>query len=511
MWSLSVLALSSLALVQSFAVGLVLPSNEAQILRMKRSVNAQTQQELASVLKCNTTIFGPSDPGFANATERYMQNIQPRILLSVRPSCEPDVARIVQYANHHNISFYAVSRGHSLTTDAARFTGIEIDLRNLNQIRVKPDRKTAEFQGGVYSYEATNNLWSQGLVTASGTCSCVSILGPALGGGHGLQQGKHGLTSDHIVNLNVVLADGSPVRVNEKTNPDLWWAFRGAGHNFGIVTSFESKVWPDNFKRYFVRTYQYLSSSHDAVFDAVNKFQGNGTLDPIWLASFGLYTMTNLSKTEATIIWTFLYDGPKTDAALEALKPFDQLQPLSVDDVDTPYRDINTPIAGALNGSLCEPNKSHIIGTANLQVYNITTQRAIYDLYNQNIRQHPELGDTRVLVEGYAVKGVKSFRPEDSAVPVRDDNILTYFDVKLNSASDPLIPVAQKWRNQTIDLWNAGQPTRPPTAYVNYAAGYESLEARYGFEPWRLERLRDLKRKYDPMNKFAWYNPIVPV
>ncbi|KAI4221770.1 MAG: hypothetical protein LQ349_007769, partial [Xanthoria aureola] len=351
MWSLSVLAVSSLALVQSFAVGLVLPSNEAQILRTKRSVNAQTQQELASVLKCNTTIFGPSDPGFANATERYMQNIQPRILLSVRPSCEPDVARIVQYANHRNISFYAASRGHSLTTDAARFTGIEIDLQNLNQIRVKPDRKTAEFQGG--------------------------------------------------------------------------WAFRGAGHNFGIVTSFESKVWPDNFKRYFVRTYQYLSSSHDAVFDAVNKFQGNGTLDPIWLASFGLYTMTNLSKTEATIIWTFLYDGPKTDAAVEALKPFDRLQPLSIDDIDTPYRDINTPIAGALNGSLCEPNKSYIIGTANLQVYNVTTQRAIYDLYNQNIRQHPELGDTRVLVEGYAVKGVKSFRPEDSAVPVRDDNILT--------------------------------------------------------------------------------------
>lgn len=113
-----------------------------------------------------------------------------------------------------------------------------------------------------------------------------------------MQQGKHGLTSDHIVNLNVVLADGSAVQVNEKSHPDLWWAFRGAGHNFGIVTSFESKVWPDNFKRYFVRTYQYLSSSHDAVFDAVNKFQGNGTLDPIWLASFGLYTMTNLSKTE---------------------------------------------------------------------------------------------------------------------------------------------------------------------------------------------------------------------
>lgn len=95
MWYLSLLAVSALALVQSFAFGLVLPSDEAQIRRSKRSVNAQTQQEIASVMKCNTTIVGPSDPGWANATERYMQNIRPQVQLSVRPSCEQDVARIV--------------------------------------------------------------------------------------------------------------------------------------------------------------------------------------------------------------------------------------------------------------------------------------------------------------------------------------------------------------------------------------------------------------------------------
>lgn len=127
----------------------------------------------------------------------------------------------------------------------------------------------------------------------------MSIIGPALGGGHGLQQGKHGLTTDHLVNLNVVLADGSSLHVNEKSHPDLWWAMRGAGHNFGIVTSFESKIWPDNKKKYFVRTYQYGSKSLDAVVEEVNKFQGNGTLDPTWLGSFGLYTMnTTLSTTE---------------------------------------------------------------------------------------------------------------------------------------------------------------------------------------------------------------------
>ncbi|KAL8856457.1 MAG: hypothetical protein Q9178_006927 [Gyalolechia marmorata] len=486
MWSLPFLTVSSLALIQSFVVGLTLPSNEAQIQRMKRSVNAQTQQELARVIGGDATIFGPTDANWGDATVRR----------------EGDVAKIVRYANNHNIPFYAVSRGHALTTSVGRFTGIEIDMSNLKDIRINPNNATAQFQGGVYSYEVINTLWDQGFVTG--------IIGPALGGGHGLQKGRHGMTSDHLVNMNVVLADGSAIRVNEKSHPDLWWAMRGAGHNFGIVTSFESKIWPDNFKSYFVRVYQFGSSSLDALVGEVNKFQGVGTLDPTWLASFGLYTMnTTLSKTEATIIWVFIYDGAQKDAE-PVLKPFDQLRPLSVDDFNVPYKSINNLIGGAVDGSLCQPDKTHIIGTANLQTYNVTSMRAIYDLYNQKISQQPELGGTRILVEGYAVRGVRSFKPEDSAFPQRDEYILTYFDVTFNSTDDPRIGFATEWRDQTVALWNAGQPTRKPTTYVNYAAGYESLEARYGFEPWRLDRLRKLKKKYDPKNRFAWYNPIVP-
>ena len=136
-------------------------------------------------------------------------------------------------------------------------------------------------------------------LTATGTCSCVSILGPALGGGHGFQQGKHGLTADHLVNLNVVLANGTAITVNRTSHPDLWWAMRGAGHNFGIVTSFESKIWPDNFRKYFVKTYQFGGSSLDALIDQVNIFMNNGTLDPVWLGAFGLYYMNeSISQTE---------------------------------------------------------------------------------------------------------------------------------------------------------------------------------------------------------------------
>lgn len=139
------------------------------------------------------------------------------------------------------------------------------------------------------------------LISGTGGCDCVSILGPGLGGGHGLQQGQHGLTSDHLVNLNVVLANGTAVQVNASSHPDLWWAMRGAGHNFGIVTSFDSKIWVDDFKTYFVKSYQFSGHVLDSLIDQVNEFQGNGTLNPAWLASFGLYFMnTTISQTEVS-------------------------------------------------------------------------------------------------------------------------------------------------------------------------------------------------------------------
>lgn len=98
---------------------------------------------------------------------------------------------------------------------------------------------------------------------------------------------------------------------------------------------------------------------------------------------------------------------------------------MSVQDNTTTYRTINDLVGGAIDGWLCEANKTHILGTANLQNYNVTTSRAIYDLYTEKVRQHPELGGTRVLHESYSVAGVTSFADEDSAYSQRDEHLLT--------------------------------------------------------------------------------------
>ncbi|KAI1209139.1 uncharacterized protein F4807DRAFT_467786 [Annulohypoxylon truncatum] len=482
----------------------------AQLLGTRDTlVSSQVQQELGSLLSNNTTIIVPSDSDWANVTERYNTIVHPHVKLVIQPGEESDVPKIVQYANKHEIEFYAVNRGHALTTSVGKFNGIEIDLRNLRDIHINSDTMSARFQGGVYGQEVLEAMAAAGYVTATGTCSCVSTLGPALGGGHGNQQGVHGLTSDGILNMNVVLANGTAITVSNSSSSDLWWAMRGAGHNFGIVTSFEAKIYPDN-KTYYYRTYEFTGDKLEPLFEELNKMYGNGSLSTKWFGTFGSYIMdTAVSKTEATIAWVFVYDGPQAEAE-PLFKPFDSLGAASLTGGNIPYIEINDVLGGGLNSTLCTPNQTHVVGTAGLQVYNITTERQIYDLYNRKVAEHPELGSTRVVHEGYAVEGVRKIPAEDSAYPLRDDYLLMYFDTTL-APDSAFEDFAKAWARDTVNLWNAGQPERKPTAYVNYAAGYESLQAMYGYEPWRLERLRNLKAKYDPNNRFAYYNPIIPL
>ncbi|KIL87839.1 hypothetical protein FAVG1_08720 [Fusarium avenaceum] len=458
-------------------------------------------ETLGSILSKDTEIFLPTDDNWASETERYQNYDRPRIQLAVRPGLESDVSKIIKYANSVSVNFLAVNRGHSLTSTVGKFNGIEIDLRGLTDISVNKGGKTARYQAGVYGHEVLNTLWDQGYVGG--------ILGPALGGGHTAQQGVHGLISDHIESMNVVLADGRAITVSKNKNKDLWWAMRGAGHNFGVVTSFHAKIWPAVIKSYFYRTYTFKGDRLESLFRTLNTFHNNGTTPTEWLGAWGVFTMDRtVDKNKAVIIWTFVYAGEQKRAE-RLLKPFDRVGPVSHVEGNVPYPEVNDQLGGGVDSFLCTPNKTHVIGTAGLQVYNVSSERAIYELYNQKVSKHPVLGDTRVVHEGYAVKGVSDIKAEDSAYPLRDDYLLMYFDTTPTPESG-LVPFAQRWALDTVNLWNSGQPKRKPTTYVNYAAGHESLESMYGYEPWRLDRLRRLKDKYDPHNRFAYYNPITP-
>jgi FAD/FMN-containing dehydrogenase len=103
----------------------------------------------------------------------------------------------------------------------------------------------------------------------TGTCECVSFLGPALGGGHGWLQGHHGLVVDQFTSMNVVLADGELKTIDSSS--DLWWGMQGAGHNFGIVTSVTTKVYDIVHPNWAIETIVFGGDKIEAVYEAANK------------------------------------------------------------------------------------------------------------------------------------------------------------------------------------------------------------------------------------------------
>lgn len=403
-----------------------------------------------------------------------------------------------------------VNRGHALTRTVAGFSGIQIDMKAMTRIVVQPDGKTAWMQGGTYNGAVIDELWEQGYVASTGSCSCVGMVGPMLGGGHGRYQGLYGLLSDNVVNLDVVLADGSAVRANAtNSHADLFWAMRGAGHNFGIVTRFEMHIHPrSDLPDWYYHNYVFAGDKLEALFEALNALQNNGTTPPLMALNEGIFTVDPAFGPQPIIFWSFAYAGPAADAE-DLLAPFSALGAAWEETGAVPLPGLAAVQKTGLEDELCAPGRTHVMATAGLQVYNASAQRAIYDLFARNVALHPALGATWVLHEGYSVEAVRRGDGDGSAYAQRDEHLLMLFDAGIADDA-PLRGFVEAWAAETRELWNAGQPGRRPTTYMPYAAGDESLESMYGYEPWRLERLRALKAKYDPKNRFGYYNPITP-
>ncbi|KAK3356007.1 hypothetical protein B0H65DRAFT_65379 [Neurospora tetraspora] len=507
-------AVSSALLLQSLACASPEPCLNGLCHFTRNKLASRTvASELGPQLSANSNVYGPDDTQFGNCTSRYDPFFTPKIQMVVQPDSEDDIPKIVQYANANGIPFLAMARRHGMTSTLSDFDGMQIDMSLLDKIEIQPDGKSVVLGGGVFAKNIMEKLWSAGYVTSSGSTSCVGLLGPALGGGRGRLEGYYGVVSDSFLKLNVVLANGTAITVSETEHPDLFWAMKGAGHNFGVVTSLEMKIYPRGVDTWYYKTYIWSQDKLERVFEASNNFHNDGNHAGHHLKemafNMGSYTIIpSISETEGVIFWSFVYRGSKEEAQ-PYLDAFDAIEAVSTEDGNVPYPDIPGVSGTGMNSALCDYGLNHVHYPAGLKVWNVTTQRQIYDLYNEKIRQYPEFQRTTVSMEDYSHEGVNAIDPDTSAYPWRDRGLLSFIAVTYDP-NPSLDEAAIAWAKETRDLWNAGAPDLLPSTYVNYAHGDESTESMYGYEPWRLEKLRGLKAQYDPDNLFSYYNPIIP-
>ena len=153
---------------------------------------------------------------------------------------------MIRHAREHNIDIATCGGGHSVSGASSSDGGLVVDLSEMRQVTVDPTSRTISAQGGCIWADIDQKSAEYGLATVAGTVNHTGVGGLTLGGGYGWLSGEHGLAIDNLVAIQMVLADGSVVTANELKNTDLFWAVRGAGHNFGIATEFTFRAHPQN-------------------------------------------------------------------------------------------------------------------------------------------------------------------------------------------------------------------------------------------------------------------------
>lgn len=205
-------------------------------------LDGQTIEPLREVFR--GALIGPESRAYDNARRVWNGNVDRRPALVARCTGVADVQRAVDFAHERGLLVAVRGGGHSAPGYGTNDGGFVIDLSPMKGIRVDAQARTARAEGGVLWREFDRETQVFGLATTGGTVSSTGIAGLTLGGGLGWLMGKHGLTVDNLISADVVTADGTMRTASAQQEPDLFWALRGGGGNFGVVTSFEYRLHP---------------------------------------------------------------------------------------------------------------------------------------------------------------------------------------------------------------------------------------------------------------------------
>ena len=184
----------------------------------------------------------PESDGYEAARKVWNGMIDKRPAIIVRCGGVSDVVNAVKFAREHELMIALRGGSHSIAGHGTCDGGIVIDLSSMKGVRVDAENKTAHAQAGLTWAELDNETLVHGLATPGGTVSNTGIAGLTLGGGLGWLMGKHGLSCDNVVSFDVVTADGDVITADQNQHTDLYWALRGGGGNFGVVTSFQFQL-----------------------------------------------------------------------------------------------------------------------------------------------------------------------------------------------------------------------------------------------------------------------------
>jgi FAD/FMN-containing dehydrogenase len=436
----------------------------------------------------------PDDERYEQARKVYNGMIDRRPALIARCADVADVMAAVNFARENNLLLAVRGGGHNGAGLGVVDDGLVIDLSPMKGVRVDPATRTVQVEGGATWGEVDHATHAFGLATPSGIISTTGVAGLTLGGGLGHLTRRYGLTIDSLLSADVVLADGSFVTASERENEDLFWAIRGGGGNFGVVTSFLFRLhpvstvvggptlWPIEQAPEVMRWYREFITEAP---EDLNGFFAFLTVPPGPPFPEELHL-----KKVCGIVWC--YTGPGEEA----------------DRVFAPVLEVGTP---ALHGVHSMPYPAlqsafDALYPPGLQWY--WKADFIAELSDEAIEQHMRYAEVPTLhstVHLYPINGAAHrVGKNDTAFSYRD---ATWGMVIAGVDPDPANGgIITEWARE---YWEAIHPHSAGGAYVNMMMeeGQERVKASYRDN---YERLARIKAQYDPTNLFRVNQNIRP-
>ncbi|KAI1329133.1 FAD binding domain protein [Xylariaceae sp. FL0255] len=381
----------------------------------------------------------------------------------------------VKYANELNIPYLTISGAHgAITTVGSVHQGIGIWLNGLDSVEIAPDGSTVNIGGGALTKTVTDTLWAAGKQTVTGICECTGMLGVGLGGGHGALQGRYGLVSDQFVSINLVLANGTMIMVNENQHPDLWWAMRGAGHNFGVGTFVSAKIYDVQEPNWAYESFIYTGDKVADVFDTINREFPRGT-QPVDVLTLVLFINNyDVDPTRPLVAFYVLQEGVlEVDPAYT--NPFQAISPIVTTPGSGPYTDLPSWIGEDNNSPSCmKAGLGNVRFPINLEFYNSMAMQSAFTLFATTTQETPALNNSVFLFEGYSLQAVKAIHSNLSAYPFRQDNYLVYPLLICMRDGPELDEIAATFGEVLRQILYGGSQQEELHTYVNSAFGDET-------------------------------------
>jgi FAD/FMN-containing dehydrogenase len=432
------------------------------------------------------TLLRPGDNAYDSARKVFNAMIDRRPALIARCAGADDVVTCVQFARDHELPLAIRGGAHSVAGNAVCENGLVIDLSPMKGIEVDSTARVARAQSGLTLAEFDRETQRHGLATTLGTVSKTGIAGLTLGGGMGWLMSKHGLACDNLVAMDVVTAEGRKLRASDNENADLFWALRGGGGNFGVVTSFEYRL--HQLGPVFGGSVVYPARDAATI---LKSYEQHARECPDELSTFAGFTS---APDGALVFAVFLCHCGVISDGQNAVRPFENLaKPIAVDLGPRSYLDIQRMFDEVFPDGKLHYWRSNFVREL--------SDRAI-DVTIDFVRRVPS---PSTLVAVQQMHGAAS-RVAPDATAFRHRYYLHNFMI-LSSWADPAD--SNRNINWTREFADAMRPMLERDLYVNDLGqeGEDMVRAAYGSN---YERLVALKTKYDPTNFFRVNQNIRP-